>query len=306
MRKLRENLLHWVWHFRGLALLLPIAVMVIVAGCVYPTVKDETSLMWTKDDWWKDVFSVELAEKWDSLTSIVGDEMASRDENNCRKAREEARAIAANRLPALMALRREMAAKNVAATKTKRKESMLQTVDELIADIRDAARDAPVLTLVPDANPKGVAFMGFDFDSEVEWDEMPHEIMDRGEDSYFLCREHELKKPYHGFETVEVRGNVSSRRPYALIFNREVAGEFDIKTAQRWTDELARDFIGDCGIKLEIESKVPDGVMLSGESDKLCVWVCAGAYSIWYSNSNGDDIEHGIQYQLDIRRRDGQ
>ena len=46
MRKLRENLLHWVWHFRGLALLLPIAVMVIVAGCVYPTVKDETSLMW--------------------------------------------------------------------------------------------------------------------------------------------------------------------------------------------------------------------------------------------------------------------
>ena len=304
MRKLRENLLHWVWHFRGLALLLPIAVMVIVTGCVYPTVKDETSLMWTKDDWWKDVFSVELAEKWDSLTSIVGDEMASRDENNRRKAREEARAIAANRLPALMALRREMAAKNVAATKTKRKESMLQTVDELIADIRDAVRDAPVLTLVPDANPKGVAFMGFDFDSEVEWDEMPHVIMGRGED--FLCREHELKKPYHGFETVEVRGNVSSRRPYALIFNREVAGEFDIKTAQRWTDELARDFIGDCGIKLEIESKVPDGVMLSGESDKLCVWVCAGAYSIWYSNSNGDDIEHGIQYQLVIRRRGGQ
>ena len=62
MRKLRVNLLHWVWHFRGLALLLPIAVMVIVTGCVYPTVKDETSLMWTKDDWWKDVFSVELAE----------------------------------------------------------------------------------------------------------------------------------------------------------------------------------------------------------------------------------------------------
>ena len=130
--------------------------------------------------------------------------------------------------------------------------------------------------------------------------------MDGGEDSYFLRREHELKKPYHGFETVEVRGNVSSRRPYALIFNREVAGEFDIKTAQRWTDELARDFIGDCGIKLEIESKAPDGVMLSGESDKLCVWVCAGAYSIWYSNSNGDDIEQGIQYQLDIRRRGGQ
>ena len=177
-----------------------------------------------------------------------------------------------------------------------------ETAAKEAADAKDKASDVYVLTLEPCTNSVGVSFMGFDFDSEVEWEAEPHVIMD-SEDACFLCRKHNLRKPYHGFESVEVRGDKFSRHPYALVFDRHVVGKFDLKTAQRWTDELARDFIGDCGIKLEIESKTPDWVMLRGESDTLRVWACAGAYSLVRSNgSDKFDREEGIQYQLDIRR----
>ena len=281
-----------------------LAAMAMTAGCVYTTVEDEFSLMWTRDDWRTDVFSAQLTEQRDGLDSAICDELQVRgyDEKERRKACQAAKNIAANRLPALKALRREMAAENVAKTKAKRKESMLQDVDDLMASIRDAARDIPVLTLVPCANPDGVAFMGFDFDSKIEWNERDHSIDDSVEDGWFLNLEYELKSPYHGFESVEARGDVKSRLPYALIFNRYVVCEFSIDEARKWADELMRDFAGDCGIRLAVTDGSSDWIQLEGKSETLRVWACAGAYSKLTFGRGEVQTEDGIQYQLHVRR----
>ena len=164
------------------------------------------------------------------------------------------------------------------------------------------ARDVPILALTPCTNSTGAAFMGFDFDSKIDWNSRTNCIMDSCEDGLFLSRELELKQPFHGFETVEVRGDIDSRKAYAMVFDRMVVCEFDICGAQRWTDEVRRDFAESCGIDLVVESASDSWVMLKGETDALRIWVCAGAYSV--SSFCGDQVEteSGVEYQLDVRR----
>ena len=171
-----------------------------------------------------------------------------------------------------------------------------------IATIKDEARDMPILALTPCTNSTGAAFMGFDFDSKIDWNSRTNCIMDSCEDGLFLSRELELKQPFHGFETVEVRGDIDSRKAYAMVFDRMVVCEFDICGAQRWTDEVRRDFAESCGIDLVVESASDSWVMLKGETDALRIWVCAGAYSL--SSFCGDQVEteSGVEYQLDVRR----
>ena len=177
-----------------------------------------------------------------------------------------------------------------------------ETSDEMIAEIKDEARDVPILALTPCTNSTGAAFMGFDFDSKIDWNSRTNCIMDSCEDGLFLSRELELKQPFHGFETVEVRGDIDSRKAYAMVFDRMVVCEFDICGAQRWTDEVRRDFAESCGIDLVVESASDSWVMLKGETDALRIWVCAGAYSL--SSFCGDQVEteSGVEYQLDVRR----
>lgn len=164
------------------------------------------------------------------------------------------------------------------------------------------ARDVPILALTPCTNSTGAAFMGFDFDSKIDWNSRTNCIMDSCEDGLFLSRELELKQPFHGFETVEVRGDIDSRKAYAMVFDRMVVCEFDICGAQRWTDEVRRDFAESCGIDLVVESASDSWVMLKGETDALRIWVCAGAYSS--SSFCGDQVEteSGVEYQLNVRR----
>lgn len=164
------------------------------------------------------------------------------------------------------------------------------------------ARDVPILALTPCTNSTGAAFMGFDFDSKIDWNSRTNCIMDSCEDGLFLSRELELKQPFHGFETVEVRGDIDSRKAYAMVFDRMVVCEFDICGAQRWTDEVRRDFAESCGIDLVVESASDSWVMLKGETDALRIWVCAGAYSSFSFCGDQVETESGVEYQLDVRR----
>ena len=313
---LRQGRRAWfVWPHTVVVL---VVLMVAAAGCLAShssvdtnevgCVASENDDYWLDLDWRGKIFSMELTQKMDSIRNRLATAMVECNfEKDRRKANKMYREVAVRHLPALMALRQEIAAVNVHADKTNAKKRILEEIDDEIVDVKCKARDLSVMALEPCAKAKGVSFMGFDFDSEVEWDAIPRQIMDGGEDSDFFCREYELKKPYHGFETVEVRGGILSRRSYALVFSRQVVGKFDIETAQRWTDELARDFPGDCGIKLKVSSKTADWVMLKGESDKLRVWACAGAYTCSGFSIDGKeyDEEKGIHYQLDIRRKAG-
>ena len=45
----------------------------------------------------------------------------------------------------------------------------LELLDQMIAEIKDEARDMPILALTPCTNSTGAAFMGFDFDSKIDW-----------------------------------------------------------------------------------------------------------------------------------------
>ena len=144
--------------------------------------------------------------------------------------------------------------------------------------------------------------MGFDFDSKIEWNERDRSIDDSVEDGWFLNLEYELKSPYHGFDSVEARGDVKSRLPYALIFNRYVVCEFSIDEARKWADELMRDFAGDCGIRLVVTDGSSDWIQLEGKSETLRVWACAGAYSKLTFGRGEVQTEDGIQYQLHVRR----
>ena len=146
--------------------------------------------------------------------------------------------------------------------------------------------------------------MNFNFDSHGEWDEKTRTTVDSSYDAVYLVCEYELKCPYHGFQTMEVRGDTIGKFAYALIFERNVVGEFDAAVAQRWLDELVRDFSDNCGIHLVVGSKANDWTILRGASDKLSVWACAGAHSTFkFNNERGKyESERGMSYKLEIRR----
>ena len=278
------------------------------AGCVYTDDSPDTNNV-NEAEWGcleelsENVFEPELAERLRSIRRETSDEMVNCARmNDRRKANKLAKDVAVKRLPALTALRDELAGANVSKEKARGKKRHIELLDQMIAEIKDEARDMPILALTPCTNSTGAAFMGFDFDSKIDWNSRTNCIMDSCEDGLFLSRELELKQPFHGFETVEVRGDIDSRKAYAMVFDRDVVCEFDICGAQRWTDEVRRDFAESCGIDLVVESASDSWVMLKGETDALRIWVCAGAYSL--SSFCGDQVEteSGVEYQLDVRR----
>ena len=276
------------------------------AGCVYtPDTNDVDGAGWgCPDELSENVFEPELAERLCSLRRETGDEMVKCARmKDRRKANKLAKDIAVRRLPALTAIRDELAGANVPKEKVRGKKRHIEMLDQMIASIKDGARDMPILALTPCTNSTGAAFMGFDFDSKIDWNSETNCIMDSCEDGLFLSRELELKQPFHGFETVKVRGDIDSRKAYAMVFNRSVVCEFDIDGAQRWTDEVRRDFAESCGINLVVESESADWVMLRGETDALRIWVCAGAYSSLSFCGDQAKTERGVHYQLEVRRR---
>ena len=204
------------------------------AGCVYtPDTNDVDGEEWgCPDELSENVFEPELAERLCSLRRETRDEMV-----NCarmkdwRKANKLAKDIAVRRLPALKAIRDELAGANVSKERARGKKRHIELLDQMIAEIKDSTRAMPILALTPCTNSTGAAFMGFDFDSKIDWNSRTNRIMDSCEDGLFLSREFELKQPFHGFETVEVRGDIDSRKAYAMVFDRMVVCEFDIDGA---------------------------------------------------------------------------
>ena len=147
--------------------------------------------------------------------------------------------------------------------------------------------------------------MGFDFDSKIDWDSQTNRLIDSYVDGIFLSREYELKPPFHGFETVEVRGDIISGKAYALIFDRHAVGELGMDAARRWAAEVRRDLAENCGINFAVEGKPAECAMSSGATDAIRIWICAGAFStLRYDHDKGHwTTETGMEYQLQVRRK---
>lgn len=98
-----------------------------------------------------------------------------------------------------------------------------------------------------------VAFMGFDFGKEVEWE--PGERSVPGDwPGSCLVRKFALASPWHGFESVLAWGDVETRLPIALFFERFVPnGEPDSskEDARRWFEEVLAAFPEECGVELD-------------------------------------------------------
>ena len=172
------------------------------AGCVYTDDSPDTNNV-NKAEWGcleelsENVFEPELAERLRSIRRETSDEMVNCARmNDRRKANKLAKDIAVRRLPALTALRDELAGANVSKERAQGKKRHIELLDQMIAEIKDEARDMPILVLTPCTNSTGAAFMGFDFDSKIDWNSRTNCIMDSCEDGLFLSRELELKQPF--------------------------------------------------------------------------------------------------------------
>ena len=98
-----------------------------------------------------------------------------------------------------------------------------------------------------------VAFMGFDFGKEVEWEPGERSVPGDGPGSC-LVRKFVLASPWHGFKSVLAWGDVKTRLPIALFFERFVPnGEPDSskEDARRWFEEVLAAFPEECGVELD-------------------------------------------------------
>ena len=145
------------------------------AGCVYTDDSPDTNNV-NEAEWGcleelsENVFEPELAERLRSIRRETSDEMVNCARmNDRRKANKLSKDIAVRRLPALTALRDELAGANVSKERARGKKRHIELLDQMIAEIKDEARDMPILALTPCTNSTGAAFMGFDFDSKIDW-----------------------------------------------------------------------------------------------------------------------------------------
>ena len=184
----------------------------------------------------------------------------------------------------------------------------LDNIDELMTGMNEASGDRPTLSLAPCTNGMEAIFMGFSFDSDVEWNRATNYIMDSCDDAAFLSCEYELQPEFHGFNSVEARGDIETRKPYALVFDKHVPGDFSIDEASSWMANLIRDLNGNSNISLEVYDKSEDWIMAKAETSNIRLWACAGAYSLLRFDGVGNDAkkERGIEYQLTVRLNSGE
>lgn len=171
----------------------------------------------------------------------------------------------------------------------------------------DGREMPPAWSPVPGRAEEGkVAFMGFDFGKEVEWEPEVHEVFDAWPGSY-LARKFALETPWHGFESVEAWGDVETRLPMALVFKRYVP-DGSMEDAERWMEEMVPAFPEECGMELRRRDCGGDCLEARGTKGGLDAWVCAGGYSLSRPVGESDsglpvwETEEGVSYQVRIRR----
>ena len=149
-----------------------------------------------------------------------------------------------------------------------------------------------------------VAFMGFDYGEEVEWEPGEHFVFDAWPGRY-LARKFALETPWHGFESVEAWGDVDTRLPMALVFERYVP-EGSMEDAEKWMEKMVQAFPEECGIELLRTDCGGDCREARGMKGGLAAWVCAGWYVI--SRPVGESVsetvwesEEGVLYQVRIK-----
>ena len=147
-----------------------------------------------------------------------------------------------------------------------------------------------------------VAFMGFDYGEEVEWEPGEHFVFDAWPGRY-LARKFALETPWHGFESVEAWGDVDTRLPMALVFERYVP-EGSMEDAEKWMEKMVQAFPEECGMELLRTDCGGNCREARGMKGGLAAWVCAGRYSsrIPVGTSDSDAVwECGVLYQVHIK-----
>lgn len=150
-----------------------------------------------------------------------------------------------------------------------------------------------------------VAFMGFDFGKEVEWEPGERLRIDAWPGRY-LVRKFVLATPWHGFKSVEAWGDVETRLPIALVFDRRVP-DGSMEDAERWMEEMVAAFPEECGMELRPKDCGGTCREARGMKGGLDAWVCAGGYSTSrpVGESDSDTVwesERGMEYQVEVRR----
>ena len=174
----------------------------------------------------------------------------------------------------------------------------------------DGREMPPAWSSVPGRAEEGkVAFMGFDFGQELEWEPEVHEVFDAWPGSY-LARKFALETPWHGFESVEAWGDVETRLPMALVFERNVP-DGSMEDAERWMEEMVPAFPEECGMELRRQDCGGPCLEARGMKGGLVAWVCAGRYSLSRPVGKSDsglpvwETEEGVSYQVRIRHKEG-
>ena len=171
----------------------------------------------------------------------------------------------------------------------------------------DGQEMPPAWSPVPGRAEEGkVAFMGFDFGKEVEWEPEEHFVFDAWPGRY-LARKFALETPWHGFESVEAWGDVETRLPMALVFERDVP-DGSMEDAESWMAEMVPAFPKECGMELRRQDCGGPCLEARGMMGELVAWVCAGGYSLSRPVGESDsglpvwETEEGVSYQVRIRR----
>lgn len=171
----------------------------------------------------------------------------------------------------------------------------------------DGREMPPAWSPVPGRAEEGkVAFMGFDFGKEVEWEPEEHFVFDAWPGRY-LARKFALETPWHGFESVEAWGDVETRLPMALVFEHNVP-DGSMEDAESWMEEMVPAFPEECGMELRRQDCEGPCLEARGTKGGLDAWVCAGGYSLSRPVGESDsglpvwETEEGVSYQVRIRR----